>query len=39
MAPSQEVLEAQLKRIRSIMELAFGLRWKTEMAKFLKELS
>jgi hypothetical protein len=27
------------KLIRSIMELAFGERWKTEMAKFLKDLS
>jgi hypothetical protein len=27
------------KLIRSIMELAFGSRWKVEMAKFLKELS
>ncbi len=27
------------KLIRSIMELAFGSRWKTEMAKFLKDLS
>jgi hypothetical protein len=27
------------KLMRSIMELAFGERWKTEMAKFLKDLS
>jgi len=32
-------LSEDKKLIRSIMELAFGERWKTEMAKFLKDLS
>jgi hypothetical protein len=32
-------LDEDKKLIRSIMELAFGSRWKTEMAKFLKDLS
>lgn len=32
-------LDEDKKLMRSIMELAFGSRWKTEMAKFLKDLS